>query len=401
MSYESLLTSLTDINLVGPIYVWRGNPANSGHSPRRAMLRWFISEPLFAESMLAFSQYFDERQIQGLRVSATSLVLFHHTRALILLRKALSSTEKAMEDSTFWAVFTNIVLNHEVGDTTGFQINVQGLRHLVELRGGESSLTARHGPDLARTIKSYINTDVESKTASTVEVASNDATSANGWPPSLRNSVILSPGVAKLISQNQLHKDVSIPAFQAIAWLREDEGSEKSLHEGYRLRQELTQLLDSGQLLLAEHALCLGLLVLCFDHISTTTTLREEHPFLVESVQKWLQHLERLALHANLSWHKTFDRSCTATSEHVTFWALLSAMSLLYSQNLDHNAKWSLLLRFLSASTADQSWSDLELILTDFYSTTDSKNRWRVWWSTMSTQYWILNELGVLPSTSP
>lgn len=125
------------------IYVWLPySDEEERKSHRTFFVTGLLEDPALIEASLALIQFCLDRQSEAKHNKPSQAVLQHQGKAIELLQKKLSSPEAGLQRFTFWAIVVNLTLNHETGDWSSFEANLNGLRQIIELRGGPAALAA-------------------------------------------------------------------------------------------------------------------------------------------------------------------------------------------------------------------------------------------------------------------
>src|SRR5271155_5281421 len=129
------------MNTLGPTGIWRDDILDAGATStfRHNFFQYSISSPAILEMLMALSQaHIEQIQIPG--VGPSEAVLQHRGKALTTLRKRLTQTNSASDDTVLILIIAFMALDSNYQDWTSFEANLKGFRQYVKLRGGIESL---------------------------------------------------------------------------------------------------------------------------------------------------------------------------------------------------------------------------------------------------------------------
>ena len=126
----------------GPTFVWRPHNSTLEHEAyRKDFLGWMWREPALLEGMFCQTMRMLECNSTNLGCLGTGSMQ-HYGQSVHLLRRRISDPSAVFDDAVFWAVLVLMVYDLDRQDWPAFEINLDGIRRIVSLRGGPAAVRA-------------------------------------------------------------------------------------------------------------------------------------------------------------------------------------------------------------------------------------------------------------------
>lgn len=239
----------------------------------RNFVQWLLREPALSEAVFAAAR----RQVAFEAQSETESPLSsmqHYNKAISLLQRRVSEASAAFDDAIYWAVIALLVSDQEREDWHSYAVNLDGIRRIVQIRGGVKALKASCG----RSFKFYLwaesccsnredlITEEESEQVSTTPIPAVFEAPLEDLVPFVRRH---SPGFVQMIEQHPFHCETMTMIDSTLKWYHAQTcatNGGRSPQEGLGSRNSLTErlhrLLQKGAISDRERLVCVGLLVL-------------------------------------------------------------------------------------------------------------------------------------------
>lgn len=228
------------------MYVWTLQTDERELSIHRTkMIHWFLQIPPLTEAMLAWLQYARDDPYRNSTGDASCAILHHQSKALTLLQLRLSQPSSVLDEATLWTIVALLVLNQQLEDWVSFRVNMNGLRKVVALRGGMSTLaTQNHRASSA--VRNLESLYVSHQYPDTHALARQPPLQEHRFtkPQGLLVSLPCLPaGFHHLANSHQLSSLAIARLEECIYWLREHRVTMKNAHTSNMHRAQLTMSL--------------------------------------------------------------------------------------------------------------------------------------------------------------
>jgi len=333
----------------GPTYIWRPDSGPSEQNMfSRNFVQWLLREPALSEAVFAAAR----RQVAFEAQSETESPLSsmqHYNKAISLLQRRVSEASAAFDDAIYWAVIALLVSDQEREDWHSYAVNLDGIRRIVQIRGGVKALKASCG----RSFKFYLwaesccsnredlITQEESEQVSTTPIPAVFEAPLEDLVPFVRRH---SPGFVQMIEQHPFHCETMTMIDSTLKWYHAQTcatNGGRSPQEGLGSRNSLTErlhrLLQKGAISDRERLVCVGLLVLVLT--LPPVYMSEQYS---RTLSRYVSGFQAL--------------SGSIAQEDCTLWVALMMASMSVCFGLAPTTRWMLLDHVVASETHPRSW---------------------------------------------
>ncbi|KIW13625.1 hypothetical protein PV08_08816 [Exophiala spinifera] len=359
----------------GPTYIWRRDlDIAEQNTFSNNIVQWLLSEPALTEAVFAAAR----RQMAIDSTSEPDTLtgsMQHYNRAISLLQQRVGEASAAFDDSIFWAVIALLVSDQEREDWNSYCVNLDGIRRIVHMRGGMSSLKA----SCSRSYRFYlwaeacfsnrnniVNETGLLATPPVVSSASRSMSATFNAPfedlfPFVRRC---SPGFLTMIESHPFHCETMTVIDRSLEWFIDTATGKhqaQKVNPHHELADGLHRLLQKGAISDRERLVCVGLLALVLG--TFPASMPEQYQ---RTLSKYISRLGEL--------------SDAILREDCTLWVAFAIAAMPASFDITQIARWGLLDRILRTKAQPSTWDDVRHTVRQFYATSQLEEEWRKCW---------------------